>query len=58
MAELAEIIGRAGLVDLELGPPNDVLAGARGEPPARPFEPFGIAIRARKPGAGAEEGSR
>jgi hypothetical protein len=49
LAELVEIIGRAGLVDLETGTPVDVLAGAKGEPPARPFEPFGIALRARKP---------
>ncbi len=42
---------QAGFVEIETGDPVDVLAGARGEPPARPFEPFGIAIRARKPGA-------
>jgi hypothetical protein len=30
----------------------DVLAGAKGEPPARQFEPIGVAVTARKPGAG------
>jgi hypothetical protein len=52
VAELGEIIRQAGFVDVELGEPVDVLAGAKGEPPARPFEPFGIAIRARRSGVG------
>ena len=57
MAELGEIVKRAGFVDVEVGTPVDVLAGAKGEPPARPFEPFGVAIRARKPDRpGGEEG--
>ena len=57
MAELGEIIKRAGFADVEVGAPVDVLAGAKGEPPARPFEPFGVAIRARKPDRpGGEEG--
>jgi hypothetical protein len=50
VAEFIEIIRRAGFVDVELGQPIDVLAGAKGEPPARPFEPFGVAIRARRRG--------
>lgn len=49
MAELIEIIKHAGFVGIETGEPVDILAGAKGEPPARPFEPFGIAIRAIKP---------
>jgi hypothetical protein len=51
LAELIGIMKQAGFVEIEAGDPVDVLAGAKGEPPARPFEPFGIAIRARKPEA-------
>jgi hypothetical protein len=55
LAELEEIIKRAGFVDVEVGAQVDVLAGAKGEPPARPFEPFGVAIRARTPDRPAGE---
>jgi len=49
LAELIEIMKAAGFVEIETGEPVDVLASAKGEPPARPFEPFGIAIVAKKP---------
>jgi len=44
------VIGAAGLVDVELGPPVDTFAGAGGEDKARLFGTYGYPIRARKPG--------
>jgi hypothetical protein len=54
LAELTEAMRRAGFVDIRAGQPVDVLAGAKGEPPARQFEPIGIAVSARKSGLGEE----
>lgn len=54
MAELIETLQHAGFIDIVTGVPADVLAGAKGEPPARQFEPIGVAIAARKPRVGED----
>jgi hypothetical protein len=48
LAGLIETLRYVGFVDIVTGIPVDVLAGAKGEPPARQFEPFGVAVAARK----------
>jgi len=55
LAELIETLQQAGFIDIVTGVPVDVLAGAKGEPPARQFEPIGVAIAARKPGSGEDQ---
>jgi len=54
LAELTETMRQVGFVDVCTGIPVDVLAGAKGEPPARQFEPVGIAVAARKGASGGE----
>jgi hypothetical protein len=48
LAELTQIIAMAGFDNIRTGEPVDVLRGAKGEPPARQFDPFGIAIAATR----------
>ncbi len=41
---------RAGFVDIEVGPPVDVVGGAGGEANARAYEVYGYAFVAYRPG--------
>ena len=47
------MLTETGFEDVEIGPPIDTFAGARGEANARTFEVFGYAFLARKPETGS-----
>ena len=46
---MLDLVAEAGFVDVVLGARFDHLAGADGEPEARPFGPTGLTFAARKP---------
>ena len=43
------MLADTGFEGIEIGPPVDTFAGARGEADARAFEVYGYAFLARKP---------
>jgi hypothetical protein len=45
-----QMLSHAGFVDVRVGPPLDVVAGASGEANARAFDVSGYVFLARRPG--------